>query len=59
MTFPQKVETLSRRLRLRAQMLTCLTHPPEPVFSVCRSLNGATDIQEFPDLRGTTSLEIL
>ncbi|XP_043779421.1 leucine-rich repeat-containing G-protein coupled receptor 6 isoform X10 [Cervus elaphus] len=23
------------------------------------SLNGATDIQEFPDLRGTTSLEIL
>ncbi|XP_030876723.1 leucine-rich repeat-containing G-protein coupled receptor 6-like [Leptonychotes weddellii] len=23
------------------------------------SLNGATDIQEFPDLKGTTSLEIL
>lgn len=25
----------------------------------CSSLNGATQIQEFPDLKGTTSLEIL
>ncbi|XP_012582313.1 PREDICTED: leucine-rich repeat-containing G-protein coupled receptor 6 isoform X3 [Condylura cristata] len=29
------------------------------VTSVSRSLNGATDIQEFPDLKGTTSLEVL
>lgn len=26
---------------------------------LCRSLNGATDIREFPDLKGTTSLEVL
>ncbi|ELR53141.1 Leucine-rich repeat-containing G-protein coupled receptor 6 [Bos mutus] len=30
-----------------------------PIQFVGRSLNGATDIQEFPDLRGTTSLESL
>lgn len=27
--------------------------------SASRSLNGATDIQEFPDLKGTSSLETL
>lgn len=33
--------------------------PTELVASLSSSLNGATDIQEFPDLKGTTSLEIL
>lgn len=33
--------------------------PRQMLSCVSRSLNGATDIQEFPDLKGTTSLEIL
>uniref|UniRef100_A0A8C0KWN8 Leucine rich repeat containing G protein-coupled receptor 6 n=1 Tax=Canis lupus dingo TaxID=286419 RepID=A0A8C0KWN8_CANLU len=33
--------------------------PRQTLSCVSRSLNGATDIQEFPDLKGTTSLEIL
>lgn len=33
-------------------------HLTSPSF-LCRSLNGATDIREFPDLKGTTSLEVL
>nr|XP_045373596.1 leucine-rich repeat-containing G-protein coupled receptor 6 [Camelus bactrianus] len=36
-----------------------LTPPSELCAFVSRSLNGATNIQEFPDLKGTTSLEIL
>lgn len=33
--------------------------PAFKLLAVSRSLNGATDIQEFPDLKGTTSLETL
>lgn len=33
-------------------------HLTSPLF-LCSSLNGATDIREFPDLKGTTSLEVL
>lgn len=36
-----------------------LTLPSGQWCSAPSSLNGATDIQEFPDLRGTTSLETL
>ena len=36
-----------------------LTLPSGQWCSAPSSLNGATNIQEFPDLRGTTSLETL
>ncbi len=50
-----------RGLRAHACVCVCERESFLTLFSLfdCSSLNGATQIQEFPDLKGTTSLEIL